>query len=209
MELRSIGIHLRTGGVRVYVNDAWDRAISRFYLKLSESLGKVFAALIALNEEEEVYESNVLVIVKSKDPEIVKEILRIKREVEKEYGEKIVISPFIAREDEASVIDAFQKTSRDENMDRELLKIAINTFSARLREAGYALKVLIPEEEVYESNVLVIVKSKDPEIVKEILRIKREVEKEYGEKIVISPFIAREDEASVIDAFQKTSRAGN
>jgi NifB/MoaA-like Fe-S oxidoreductase len=72
-------------------------------------------ALIALNEEEEVYESNVLVIVRNKDSETVKEILRIKREVEREYGEKIVISPFIAREDEASIMMHSKKTPRAGN----------------------------------------------------------------------------------------------
>jgi hypothetical protein len=68
-------------------------------------------ALIDLNEEEEVYESNVLVIVRNKDPETMKEILRIKREVEREYEEKIIISPFIVKEDEASMINAFLENS--------------------------------------------------------------------------------------------------
>jgi len=67
--------------------------------------------LIDLNEEEEVYESNVLVIVRNKDPETMKEILRIKREVEREYEEKIIISPFIVKEDEASMINAFLENS--------------------------------------------------------------------------------------------------
>jgi len=189
-------------GARVYINDEWGIALSKFYSRLSESLGRGFVALIALDEEEEVYESNVLVIVRSKDPEVVREILRIKRDVEREYGDKIVISPFIAREDEVSIISAFQRAPQDRE-DRELLREALNKFSARLREAGYAIEVLIPEEEVYESNVLVIVRSKDPEVVREILRIKRDVEREYGDKIVISPFIAREDEVSIISAFQR------
>jgi len=195
-------------GARVYINDEWGIALSKFYSRLSESLGRGFVALIALDEEEEVYESNVLVIVRSKDPEVVREILRIKRDVEREYGDKIVISPFIAREDEVSIISAFQRTPQDYE-DRELLREALNKFSARLREAGYAIEVLIPEEEVYESNVLVIVRSKDPEVVREILRIKRDVEREYGDKIVISPFIAREDEVSIISAFQRTPHTSN
>jgi hypothetical protein len=45
--------------------------------------------------------------------------------------------------------------------------------------------------------------------VREILRIKRDVEREYGDKIVISPFIAREDEVSIISAFQRAPQAGN
>jgi len=138
----------------------------------------------------------------------VREILKIKRDVEREYGDKIVISPFIAREDEVSIISAFQRAPQDHE-DRELLREALNKFSARLREAGYAIKVLIPEEEVYESNVLIIVRSKDPEVVREILKIKRDVEREYGDKIVISPFIAREDEVSIISAFQRAPQAGN
>gem|GEM_PF-546661 len=202
MKIAAMRNSLGIVGARVYINDEWGIALSKFYSRLSESLGRGFVALIALDEEEEVYESNVLVIVRSKDPEVVREILRIKRDVEREYGDKIVISPFIAREDEVSIISAFQRAPQDRE-DRELLREALNKFSARLREAGYAIEVLIPEEEVYESNVLVIVRSKDPEVVREILRIKRDVEREYGDKIVISPFIAREDEVSIISAFQR------
>ncbi len=101
--------------LRIYINDVWGVAISKFYLRLSERLGNAFTALLALDEWSEVYESNVLVIVRSKDLETVKEILRIKREVEKEYGDKVVISPYIAREDEENVIKTFQRASQAGN----------------------------------------------------------------------------------------------
>jgi len=98
--------------LRIYINDMWGAAISKFYLRLSEKLGSVFTALLALDEGSEVYESNVLVIVRSKDLETVREILRIKREVEREYGDRVVISPYIAREDEEDVIKTFQRASQ-------------------------------------------------------------------------------------------------
>ncbi len=115
MKIAAMRNSLGIVGARVYINDEWGIALSKFYSRLSESLGRCFVALIALDEEEEVYESNVLVIVRSKDPEVVREILRIKRDVEREYGDKIVISPFIAREDEVSIISAFQRTPQAGN----------------------------------------------------------------------------------------------
>ena len=209
MGLALLSSSLGAQRLRIYINDMWGAAISKFYLRLSEKLGSVFTALLALDEGSEVYESNVLVIVRSKDLETVRKILRIKREVEREYGDRVVISPYIAREDEEDVIKTFQRASQAEDTDPGMLREALKTFSERLRGAGYAKDILIPGSEVYESNVLVIVRSKDLETVREILRIKREVEREYGDRVVISPYIAREDEEDVIKTFQRASQAGD
>jgi hypothetical protein len=106
---------LRAQRLRIYINDMWGVAISKFYLRLSERLGDVFTALLALDERSEIYESNVLVIVKDRSFDVVREIVRIKREIEKEYEDKIVISPFIAREDEEDVIKTFIRASQTSN----------------------------------------------------------------------------------------------
>jgi ribosome biogenesis GTPase A len=200
---------LKAQRLRIYINDMWGAAISKFYLRLSERLGSVFTALLAFDEKYEIYESNILIIVRKKDLETVREIIRIKREIEREYEDKIVISPYIAREDEEDVIKTFQRASQTEDTDPNLLREALKKFSERLREAGYAIDVLIPGYEIYESNILIIVRKKDLETVREIIRIKREIEREYEDKIVISPYIAREDEEDVIKTFQRASQTSN
>jgi ribosome biogenesis GTPase A len=200
---------LRAQRLRIYINDMWGAAVSKFYLRLSERLGGVFTALLALDERYEIYESNILIIVRKKDLETVREIMRIKREIEREYEDKIVISPYIAREDEEDVIKTFQRASQTEDMDPNVLREALKKFSERLRKAGYAIDILIPGYEIYESNILIIVRKKDLETVREIMRIKREIEREYEDKIVISPYIAREDEEDVIKTFQRASQTSN
>jgi ribosome biogenesis GTPase A len=200
---------LRAQRFRIYINDMWGAAVSKFYLRLSERLGGVFTALLALDERYEIYESNILIIVRKKDLDTVREIMRIKREIEREYEDKIVISPYIAREDEEDVIKTFQRASQTEDMDPNVLREALKKFSERLRKAGYAIDILIPGYEIYESNILIIVRKKDLDTVREIMRIKREIEREYEDKIVISPYIAREDEEDVIKTFQRASQTSN
>jgi hypothetical protein len=106
---------LRAQRLRIYINDMWGAAVSKFYLRLSERLGDVFTALLAFDEKYEIYESNILIIVRKKDLETVREIMRIKREIEREYEDKIIISPYIAREDEEDVIKTFQRASQTSN----------------------------------------------------------------------------------------------
>ena len=69
--------------------------------------------------------------------------------------------------------------------------------------------IVIPEGEVYESNVLVIVRRRDLDTVSRILRIAGEVEDMFGGRIVISPYIALEGEENVIKASKEASRGGS
>ncbi|MEM0439552.1 MAG: hypothetical protein QXP18_05990 [Sulfolobales archaeon] len=197
-----MGIHAitlyRKGTARSLINSLWDLAIARFFVSLERRLGENFVGLIDLLGGE-VYESNVLVVVRSKDLETVQEVVRVKMDVEREFGDRVLINPYIAGEDERDVIRAFQEAGEDEE-DPGLLRRALEMFRERALRLRQVVDVIIPGGEVYESNVLVVVRSKDLETVQEVVRVKMDVERE-----LINPYIAGEDERDVIRAFQEAS----
>ncbi len=85
----------------------WRRSALLFAEKLSSRLGDRLVLVAALEDEEPlVYESNILVVVKDRNEEVVSEVLRAKREVEKELGERVTISPLITTPDDPA-IEAF------------------------------------------------------------------------------------------------------
>ncbi len=94
---------------RVLMNIDWDLAISQFFIRLHSDLKDNLVGIVA--PEAEVYESNVLVIVRRRDLDTVSRILRIAGEVEDMFGGRVVISPFIALEVEENVIKAFREAS--------------------------------------------------------------------------------------------------
>ncbi|GAY26362.1 hypothetical protein ATG_15650 [Desulfurococcaceae archaeon AG1] len=202
-----MGIHAitlyRKGTARSLINSLWDLAIARFFVSLERRLGENFVGLIDLLGGE-VYESNVLVVVRSKDLETVQEVVRVKMDVEREFGDRVLINPYIAGEDERDVIRAFQEAGEDEE-DPGLLRRALEMFRERALRLRQVVDVIIPGGEVYESNVLVVVRSKDLETVQEVVRVKMDVEREFGDRVLINPYIAGEDERDVIRAFQEAS----
>ncbi|MEM2472640.1 MAG: hypothetical protein QXQ96_09040, partial [Sulfolobales archaeon] len=152
-----MGIHAitlyRKGTARSLINSLWDLAIARFFVSLERRLGENFVGLIDLLGGE-VYESNVLVVVRSKDLETVQEVVRVKMDVEREFGDRVLINPYIAGEDERDVIRAFQEAGEDEE-DPGLLRRALEMFRERALRLRQVVDVIIPGGEVYESNVLV------------------------------------------------------
>ncbi|MEM0472685.1 MAG: hypothetical protein QXX84_07310, partial [Sulfolobales archaeon] len=90
-----MGIHAitlyRKGTARSLINSLWDLAIARFFVSLERRLGENFVGLIDLLGGE-VYESNVLVVVRSKDLETVQEVVRVKMDVEREFGDRVLIN---------------------------------------------------------------------------------------------------------------------
>jgi len=193
--------------VRILMNTEWDLAVSKFFIRLRDTLGDALVGVVIPGEE--VYESNVLVIVRRRSPEVVTQIMRIKREVEEEFMGRISISPYIALEGEEHVIRAFKEGKTEDRIDAELLEKALEAFREKLTSLDPVVGVVIPGEEVYESNVLVIVRRRSPEVVTQIMRIKREVEEEFMGRISISPYIALEGEEHVIRAFKETTRGSS
>ncbi|MGC9104433.1 MAG: hypothetical protein ACP5JF_06555 [Candidatus Methanodesulfokora sp.] len=89
----------------------WERSILILAEKLSSRLGGNLLMIAALEEEEPLlYESNVLVVVRERREEIIDEVIRAKREAEKELGEVVTISPLIVTQGDPA-IDIFLKAS--------------------------------------------------------------------------------------------------
>ncbi len=87
----------------------WGRSVLIFAEKLSSKLGDRLVMVAALDEEEPLlYESNVLVVVRERDEGVVSEVLRAKREVEREFGERVSISPLITTPDDP-IVEAFME----------------------------------------------------------------------------------------------------
>ena len=78
---------------------------------LRSALGERLRGFIALDEDEEIYESNVVVILPRIDLETLEEINRIKFEIEDRYRGKVSIKPYIAKEGE-EIVQKIQKASR-------------------------------------------------------------------------------------------------
>jgi hypothetical protein len=86
----------------------WGEAVSKLAKLLIDDLKGNLIGIVALSVEEPlVYDSNVLVVLRERRVEDVFKILRLKREVEREYGDEVVISPFITVEGD-ELIEKFQ-----------------------------------------------------------------------------------------------------
>ncbi len=85
----------------------WGRSVLLFAERLSSRLDDNLIMVAALEEEEPLlYESNVLVVVKERKEDVVAEVLKAKREVEIEFGERVTISPLITTPEDPA-IEAF------------------------------------------------------------------------------------------------------
>jgi hypothetical protein len=196
------------GFPRVLMNVDWDLAISSFFIRLQSDLKDNLVGIVI--PEGEVYESNVLVIVRRRDLDTISRILRIAGEIEDMFGGRVAINPYIALEGEENVIKAFKEASRgDDHVDQEIQRKALEIFREKLEGIDYIVDVVIPEGEVYESNVLVIVRRRDLDTISRILRIAGEIEDMFGGRVAINPYIALEGEENVIKAFKEASRGGS
>ncbi|MEM4971805.1 MAG: hypothetical protein QXE01_11210 [Sulfolobales archaeon] len=188
---------------RFFMNVDLDIAISKFFLKLQNVLKDNLVGVII--PAGEVYESNVLVIVRKRDVETILEITKTALEVEDEYRGKVSINPYIALESEESVIRVFREAVDENQGDPKIQREALKIFRERLLRLGYISDVIIPNAEIYQSNVLIIVKRRDLETISEIIRIAMEIEGQYAGRVSISPYIALESEENVIKTFKEAS----
>jgi hypothetical protein len=196
------------GFPKVLMNVDWDLAMSSFFIRLQSDLKDNLVGIVI--PEGEVYESNVLVIVRRRDLDTISRILRIAGEIEDMFSGRVAINPYIALEGEENVIKAFKEASRgDDHVDQEIQRKALEIFREKLEGIDYIVDVVIPEGEVYESNVLVIVRRRDLDTISRILRIAGEIEDMFSGRVAINPYIALEGEENVIKAFKEASRGGS
>jgi len=105
-----------------------------------------------------------------------------------------------------SFINMVKSFMMEEDRER-LLRKALEEFRDEVLKIKGVVGVIIPDEEFYESNVLVILSKIDREILERIMKIKFLIEDRYKEEIMISPYIALEGE-DIVSKIEETSRGG-
>ena len=86
------------------LSTVWGQAFYLLAQRLIEKLGHLLVSLVAMPDEGSMaYESNVLVVLKKAGVEEIRKVLRVKREVELMFGDKVNISPFITTPDDEVV----------------------------------------------------------------------------------------------------------
>ncbi|MGC8933523.1 MAG: hypothetical protein ACP5LQ_09605, partial [Candidatus Methanodesulfokora sp.] len=127
-------------------------------------------------------------------------------EAEKEMGDVVTISPLIVTQGDPA-IDIFLKAAKEEKGHswRKAVEILESKLSSRLGEDLLMIAALEEEEPlIYESNVLVVVRERREDIIDEVIRAKREAEKEMGDVVTISPLIVTQGDPA-IDIFLKAT----
>ena len=88
----------------IELSTIWGRAFYRLVSLLLKLLDKDLLMVAALSSEEPLlYEGNVLIVVRERRPELIARILELKREVEREFSDRITISPIIATPEDTIV----------------------------------------------------------------------------------------------------------
>jgi len=87
----------------------WGRAVVKFLNLLRDSLHDSLLMVISTSAEYPlIYDSNVLVVVEDDSIDVVKRVLKAKRDVEKEFNDEISINPLITTRKEERIINAFK-----------------------------------------------------------------------------------------------------
>nr|MDO8061876.1 hypothetical protein [Candidatus Freyrarchaeum guaymaensis] len=140
-------------------------------------------SVIALPREDELlYESNVLVVVREGGEDVVREVVRAKWMAEEEVdaGDMSINFLTCTPKDE-TLIKKFMEYSSTTGGDKWMQ--LLNVFSRRLRASlGDRLVsvIALPREDelLYESNVLVVVREGGEDVVREVVRAKWMAEEE-------------------------------
>jgi len=177
---------------------AWHNVIVDLYIELRSSLKENFLALLSAPRDNFlVFDSNVLIVVKERRPEIVEKILEIVDRISEKYGNIVSISPLITtRED--SLTRRFMSVISNINSNHETwLKVSRELKHHLLNDSSDIVEIVFaPYEDflVFDSNVLIVVKERRPEIVEKILEIVDRINEKYGNTVSISPLITTEDD---------------
>jgi len=183
----------------------WGRAVVKFLNLLRDSLHDSLLMVISTSAEYPlIYDSNVLVVVEDDSIDVVKRVLKAKRDVEKEFNDEISINPLITTRKEERIINAFRNMLSNQLPSKDVWEKAIVKFTEKLHAEKLAVQVLAlaPNEQLYDSNVLVVVEDDSIDVVKRVLKAKRDVEKEFNDEISINPLITTRKEERIINAFK-------
>ncbi len=183
----------------------WIELIERFKADLLERFGDSLLKIVALySPNDRIYESNVLVVVKKGDQETVERVIEAAIEAERSMGLEGVISPLVVDPEERRIIEGFEGFEVEQEISREEWVSLVRDLCIRLR-GSTLLKIVAlysPNDRVYESNVLVVVKKGDQETVERVIEAAIEAERSMGLEGVISPLVVGPEERRIIEGFE-------
>jgi hypothetical protein len=151
--------------------ETWGRALYEFAKTLKDELGEELLMIIGLDENDLIYDSNVLIVVKNKNDEIIRKIAKVTLEVNSKHI--CSINFYVVNEDNKDIIDSFLNY----NLSKRDCQVSIKEFKEKVMKLQEVIDV--KEIDGYDSNVLVIVKNKSDELIRKIARIALEVNSKY------------------------------
>jgi hypothetical protein len=155
--------------------ETWGRALYEFTKTLKNELGEELLMIIGLDENDLIYDSNVLIVVKNKNDEIIRKIAKVTLEVNSKYT--CSINFYVVNEDNKDIINSFLKY----NLSKRDCQVSIKEFKEKIIKLQDVIDV--KEIDGYDSNVLVIVKNKSDELIRKIARIALEVNSKYDSTV--------------------------
>jgi Pyruvate/2-oxoacid:ferredoxin oxidoreductase delta subunit len=149
----------------------WDSALFEFTKSLKERLGNNLVMIIGLDENEKVYDSNVLVVVRSKTDDVIMSIADVALDVNSKYN--CSINFHVCTEKDVEIIDAFSHSGKYDDC-----KKSFNEFKNRVLKISGVIDV--QRTEGYDSNVLVVVRSKTDDVIMSIADVALDVNSKYN-----------------------------
>ncbi|MEX2689033.1 MAG: hypothetical protein Q6351_001750, partial [Candidatus Njordarchaeum guaymaensis] len=144
----------------------WFSAVISFYTKISKYLGENLIEIVAAPEEDALYHGyNVVILVKTCDPEMNEKIARIETEVAEEFSGKISISSNVTCN--PKVVSHFlESVMRPKDESEAWFKALQKFYNALVDVLGNDLVdiAFAPEEDAlyHGYNVVILVKTCDP-----------------------------------------------
>ena len=157
------------------VKKSWLKLVRTFSDELEKELGEELLRVMALPSPDDlVYESNVLIVVREARPEVVKLVSRLALMAQERVGVS-GLNFLVVSEREQWAQKAFEEYRKGVVSKESWLKL-VRTFSDELeKELGEELLRVMalpsPDDLVYESNVLIVVREARPEVVKLVSRL--------------------------------------
>ena len=166
--------------------EIWRESVLKFTRKLREVFGDRLLRVIALpSPDDQVYESNVLVVLRKASLDDVSKVV----EVAVESGERI--NPLVVDEGDEAVMK-FLAAPMKEGWEGEDLRFAENLRRAFGDRLLRVIALPSPDDQVYESNVLVVLRKASLDDVSKVV----EVAVESGERI--NPLVVDEGDEAVM-----------
>ncbi|MGC9104799.1 MAG: hypothetical protein ACP5JF_08465 [Candidatus Methanodesulfokora sp.] len=168
----------------------WRDMVIRFAEELKKAFGERLIRVIALpSPDDEVYDSNVLVVIDRPDQKDRMAVIKIAVKT----GDKL--NPLVAGEEEEDAIRAFLAMPSRADWNNEHMRFAEELKKAFGERLIRVIALPSPDDEVYDSNVLVVIDRPDQKDRMAVIKIAVKT----GDKL--NPLVAGEEEEDAIRAF--------